>query len=130
MLKVTTAWDLNLHLTYISRESHSGIVCNSSRKIRSLTDCQADRTSCAFHCHGVVNKLFQPFVVRLDVRARGLLRSETCDKVNGEGAGASIQRALGNPLAGEKLNKLANLKASVELLAKLKRSKYCLSRQL
>ena len=50
------------------------------------------------------------------------MRSETCDKVNGEGAEASNQYK--ELLSGDKLNKLANLKASVELLAKLKCSEY------
>ena len=59
---------LGLELTSnISRESHLGLCALSHvSKIGSPT---SDRTSCAFHCHGVVNKLFQPFVVRLDVRA-------------------------------------------------------------
>ena len=50
------------------------------------------------------------------------MRSETCDKVNEEGAEASNQYK--ELLSGDKLNKLANLKASVELLAKLKCSEY------
>ena len=59
-------WDLKLHFIFPEKAISGLCAVSHVSKIGSPT---SDRTSCAFHCHGVVNKLFQPFVVRLDVRA-------------------------------------------------------------
>ena len=55
-------------------------MCNISRKIERVPD----RTSCAFHCHEVVNILLEPFVAQRVVR-EDYCEVKTCDKVNGEG---------------------------------------------